>query len=141
MGAGRREPSPCLRTSQTQRQNKDARAPQPDPAEAGALPELTPMPGFLAFPVLRLHSLAGFSPEHVPKRQPRNPDGVCSCLGPSLMIIILLDRGLANCSPWAKSGPQPVFINTVLLELSQTYSFLYPLGLAASALEWQGRVC
>lgn len=49
---------------------------------------------------------------------------------------ILLDQGLAKCSPWAKSGPPAVCINKVLLELSHTSSFLYPLWLL---WWWKGR--
>lgn len=50
---------------------------------------------------------------------------------------ILLGQGLAKCSPWAKSGPPAVCINKVLLELSHTSSFLYPLWLL---WWWKGRV-
>lgn len=45
------------------------------------------------------------------------------------LIFFSLEWGLANYSPWVKSGPQFIFVNRILLGHSYSLSFVYCLWL------------
>lgn len=52
-----------------------------------------------------------------------------------VLVLLMLDQRLVDCSPRTRSGPLPAFVNKVLLK--QPRALVYTLSMASFTLEWQ----